>query len=128
MGKRVDFERLRTMEDVLRERMRIRYDIKQREHVLKNDMERVGEVFTPDYWMAILSQKTAELVEQLTANVASRIRGIASGWGILDSLLSRLGNRFGKPEQQAKEYFVEEDFYYIPDDDDEDFFENERTC
>ena len=128
MGKRVDFERLRTMEDVLRERMRIRYDIKQREHMLKNDMERVGEVFTPDYWMAILSRKAAEMVEQVTANVAGKIRGIASGWGLLDSLLAKLGSRFGKPARQGTEYFVEEDFYYDPDDEEDIFIGDERTC
>jgi len=130
MGKRVDFERLKTIDDVHKERLRVRYDIQHCEHLLKNDMERVGEVFTPDYWMAIISRKAAEVVQEVSEKVASKIRGFASGWGIVDSLLSRFGIFGGSScNRRNPEYYAEEeDYYYIPDDDEEEYFNGNRTC
>ena len=96
MGKRIDFEQLKTMKDVRRERTRVRRDIAHQTDLLQRDMNRFGELFTMDYWMEILSQKAAELVQEVTGKIASRIRGIASGWGLLDGLLSGLTSRFGR--------------------------------
>lgn len=121
MAKRVDFERLRTMDDVHREQLRVRYDIKHCEHTLRRDTERVSELFTANYWLSILSVKASELVSEVTGRIAGRIRGIASGFGFVESLLAGLGRR-NKPSRQPECEcdYEEDDFYYIPDDGEND--------
>lgn len=131
MGKRIDFEQLKSMKDVRRERVRVRRDIELQEVLLKRDMDRFGEIFTVDYWMDILSRKAAELIQQATANVASRIRGIASGWHFVENLLSGVMDRFGRSRRVEEERYAEEHSLYDLDDEDfidEDFISENRTC
>ncbi|MCD8185393.1 MAG: hypothetical protein LUD68_02745 [Rikenellaceae bacterium] len=119
MAKRVDFERLRTMEDVLRERIKIRYEIKQSQHALKKNYERVFELFTTDYWTTLLKAKTAALVEDVTARVATQIRKFTSGMDLFGELAGGLFNRFRGPEVQEEEILVQDNqgnLYYELDE------------
>jgi hypothetical protein len=110
--KQIDYHRLQTIEDVRRERIRVDYDLRHQEHLLERDRKWVAEVCSPQYWVAILSQKAAVLVEQASGTIASRIRRVISGWGIIDRLFSSFT---GQSARREEEIFVEEDFYFVPD-------------
>jgi len=130
MAKRVEFERLRTMEDVHRERLRVRKDIQHYEHLLEKDAKNVGELLSPDYWLSILSAKIAGIIEEKTSRIASRLRGFASGMGIVDKILGGFGKRFfGAGSSRRRPVYVEEDIYYDPEMDELDIFIDEnRSC
>ena len=122
MGKRIEYERLQTIEDVRKERIRVKRDIRLNNRLLEEDADRVGELFSVEYWGNIVSVKLAAVVERVTSGFASRIRGFSSGFNLLSNLASNLFGRFSRQPRYAPRRSVP---YYSPRPDYEPWEEEE---
>lgn len=140
MAKRVEYKDLKTIDDVRRERLRIQQDIQRTNDFLEDDAQRIGELFSVDYWGAILSVKIAEIIERATSGLASRIRGFSSVFGLVSNLAGGLFRGSSRPAYSGR---VRSNRYYddSPDyrydsgedgyDDEEEFdiiIERDRSC
>ena len=112
-NRRIDLHELQTMEQVRHERLRLNYALRHSEHLLERDLERVGEVCRPQYWINIFSRQAADLVETITGTISARVRRLASGWGIADRIFSGLLGRIFRPREEV---WIEEDIILVPDE------------
>jgi uncharacterized protein YcgL (UPF0745 family) len=130
MENRVDYSQLRSMQELRQERLRVKVELERRKRLIGRDMERVEELLTPQFWMDQLSLKLAEMIEEATAQVASRIRGFSSTLGFLSDLVLKLTRGFRRPAPASyhertisRRYKPSREVYYEEDDfdPDEDF-------
>lgn len=95
MSSRVKYTRLKTLADVKAERIRISNEIDRAEERLQDDYERITEMFSIDYLMGVVSEKTARIY--------SMIQWISSGYSFVASIIQK----YRKPqvaEEQEEEY------------------------
>jgi hypothetical protein len=117
------------MQELRQERLRVKVEIERRKRMIGHDMDRVEELLTPQFWMDQLSIKLAEMIEEATAQVASRIRGFSSTLGFVSDLVIKLTRGFRRPTsasyrertvshryKPAREVYYEEDDFN-PDED-----------
>ncbi len=109
MKKRVDFHKIATLADVQKERRRVDRALARRREWLEEDVDRISEVLSVDYWASILSD---------------RISGMASGWlgtgyGLIGSLLSRVGQSGCRGRRRRRCDEEEEELLLIVEEDDE---------
>lgn len=117
MSHRITSDRLRTIEDVRRERWRVEEELERQRCLLRYDRELIEEVLSPDYWAEILSAKAAGVVEGITGRLAARLRGGALGAGVLSRIVNRLTRRlFNRPSEGEYYYIIEEEFDEPPRD------------
>jgi hypothetical protein len=108
MKKRVDFHQLTTLAEVRNERQRVNRALARRKEWLEEDYDRISEVFTADYWTAILSEW---------------VSGIASGWigsgfGLVSSLLGRVSHpASGGRRRRRRKREEEEELILIVEED-----------
>ena len=119
MAKRVEYDRLRTIGDVRRERRRVQKAIERTDEFLEDAAEQLGKFLSVDYWSGVLAEKAAELIERATSNVASRLRGISSLFNLFGSLFRRFGSdRPGGSRQYSRDGYPPREEEYIGEFDD----------
>lgn len=92
MNKRINYKRLRTIEDVRAERIRLTVAINNTERDLEDDYRRLRDYFTLDYWVGAV---TGQL-----SGIGSSSQWIATGYNIISALIQRY--RDNRPQREAR--------------------------
>ena len=81
MNSRVDYRRLRTIDDVRAQRRRVNRELGHASRRLSNDWEDFKEMFTLDYWLGQLARGTS--------NLTGVIHSAVSGFNMVASLFKK---------------------------------------
>ena len=80
MSRRVEYERLRTIEDVRRERLRVKMEIERTKHRLERDYDRINELFTVDFWRDLVMSKVSIVTSQFKSGWFSFVYNLLTGF------------------------------------------------
>lgn len=89
MKSHVNYSRLRTIEDVRKERQRINMELRYTTRRIEDNWDQISDYFTVDYWL--------DYVLRVTGNVGSSVRTVISGFS---TILSLFKGRQGRYEEQ----------------------------
>lgn len=131
MGEYRDYSHLKSMDEVRRERMRIAYEIDLKKKMLENDFERVGRVFSGEYLLRVLADRSSRIVSGIASQFSSYIRNFSSGFNLVNGLFDRLTRRFrpSKRYGRPRNEYYEEEYCYEPEEDEfEESFEEGCGC
>jgi|GEM_PF-4978336 len=80
-NSRVNYKRLKSLKDLRAERLRIAREVYYKKAEILDDIEQVQELFTPDYWMGMLTRKVG--------NLTSTSGMLATGYDLVSSLIKK---------------------------------------
>lgn len=99
MSHQVEYKRLRTIEDVRRERLRIRMEIERTHIRLERDYDLIGELFSVDFWSELFMSKISVATARLKAEWFSM------GYNLISNLLKRFTS---KPRSCGEDWYDED--------------------